>query len=124
MDSNNTSGVHYVTIDSPSVEHVRPGLGRLLAWGAGVCLLGPVILAIPVMLLKLTHLYAPLSAWLPRDWLLTLGSLGYRVGPALAVLSAAASSVSWPRPTSAMIAVDAGELRIRRRFGWRSIKKE
>jgi hypothetical protein len=124
MTTENTSGVNHVTIRSPSVGHVRPGLGRVLAWGAGVCLLGPAILAIPMMLLKLTPLYAPLNALLPREWLWSLTTLGYRVGPALAVLSAFASGFSWPRPRGATIAVDEGELRIRRRFGWRRIKKE
>ena len=89
-------------VDSPRVERTRPGLGRMLARLSGACLFGTPLLLI-VLFNSLSHALLNGAFW---------------AGIAGALLSALASvlcsSMSWPRPRSAVLRASEKGLTIER----------
>ncbi|UQA54562.1 hypothetical protein [Polyangium aurulentum] len=78
-------------VDSPRVEHTRPGLGRMLARVSGACLFGtPLILVV---------LFSTLSRAL-LNGLFWAGIAGALLSALSSVLC---SSMSWPRPRGAVL---------------------
>lgn len=100
-----------VEIDSESITHTRPGIGRFLARAAAVALLGDVALLLVSSLLKAI---GPASLASSMAWIGPLGWLAFRVAPALGVLSALFTSFSFPRPGPAKVKVTGEGVRITR----------